>query len=72
MGHAQITTTQKYLHSLPDADTKNLTALDRIRNSFLASPPEHRRLRKPSEPSPGCQAASVHRHVVPARLCWTL
>jgi len=28
MGHAQITTTQKYLHSLPDADAKNLTALD--------------------------------------------
>jgi hypothetical protein len=31
MGHAQITTTQKYLHTLPDADTKNLTALDRVR-----------------------------------------
>ena len=31
MGHAQITTTQKYLHTLPDADAKNLTALDRIR-----------------------------------------
>jgi integrase len=33
MGHAQITTTQKYLHTLPDADTKNLTALNRIRSS---------------------------------------
>ena len=32
MGHAQITTTQKYLHALPDADQKNLAALDRIRN----------------------------------------
>jgi integrase len=32
MGHAQITTTQKYLHPMPDADQKNLTALDRIRN----------------------------------------
>ena len=32
MGHAQITTTQKYLHTLPDADQKNLNALDRIRN----------------------------------------
>jgi integrase len=31
MGHAQITTTQKYLHALPDADSKNLSALDRIR-----------------------------------------
>ena len=33
MGHAQITTTQKYLHALPDADAKNLTALDRIRRT---------------------------------------
>ncbi|MGH3497890.1 MAG: tyrosine-type recombinase/integrase [Nocardioidaceae bacterium] len=31
MGHAQITTTQKYLHALPDADHKNLAALDRVR-----------------------------------------
>jgi integrase len=31
MGHAQITTTHKYLHPMPDADQKNLTALDRIR-----------------------------------------
>ena len=32
MVHAQITTTQKYLHTLPDADAnaKNLTALNRI------------------------------------------
>jgi integrase len=33
MGHAQITTTQKYLHSLPDADAKNLDALNRIRGT---------------------------------------
>jgi len=33
LGHAQITTTQKYLHTLPDADAKNLDALDRIRGS---------------------------------------
>lgn len=33
MGHAQITTTQKYLHALTDADHKNLTALDRIRRT---------------------------------------
>ena len=31
MGHAQITTTQKYLHTLPDADAKNLDALHRTR-----------------------------------------
>jgi len=40
MGHAQITTTQKYLHKLPDADQKNLTALDRIRGSDPESRPE--------------------------------
>ena len=33
MGHAQITTTQKYLHTLPDADQKNLDALNRIRRA---------------------------------------
>jgi len=31
MGHAQITTTQKYFHTLPDADPKNLDALNRTR-----------------------------------------
>jgi integrase len=40
MGHAQITTTQKYLHTLPDADAKNLTALDRIRGSGPGSAPD--------------------------------
>ena len=30
MGHAQIQTTQKYLHTLPDTDQKNLDALTRI------------------------------------------
>jgi integrase len=38
MGHAQITTTQKYLHTLPDADQKNLTALDRIRSPRPGQP----------------------------------
>ena len=37
MGHAQITTTQKYLHTLPDADAKNLDALNRVR----AREPKH-------------------------------
>ena len=31
MGHAQIQTTQKYVHVLPDADQKNLDALSRIK-----------------------------------------
>jgi integrase len=43
MGHAQITTTQKYLHTLPDADHKNLTALHRTRNPHQQS----------GEPEPG-------------------
>jgi len=30
MGHAQITTTQKYLDALPDADQRKLDALRRI------------------------------------------
>ena len=30
MGHAQIQTTQKYLHALPEADQRNLDALDRM------------------------------------------
>jgi integrase len=30
MGHAQIQTTQKYLHALPDTDQKNLDAFERI------------------------------------------
>ena len=29
MGHAQIQTTQKYLHTLPDTDQRNLDALSR-------------------------------------------
>ena len=32
MGHAQIQTTQKYLHTLPGADQKNLEALNRMTN----------------------------------------
>jgi site-specific recombinase XerD len=30
MGHSQIQTTQKYLHTLSDTDQKNLDALTRI------------------------------------------
>jgi integrase len=40
MGHAQITTTQKYLHALPDADQKNLDALNRMRAK--GAPPRRR------------------------------
>lgn len=31
MGHSQIQTTQKYLHTLPDADDRALTAFQRTR-----------------------------------------
>ena len=40
MGHAQITTTQKYLHTLPDADQKNLDAFNRVRGAGLGSRPK--------------------------------
>ena len=33
MGHAQIMTTQKYLHTLPDADDKALAAFEAVRYS---------------------------------------
>ena len=32
MGHAQIMTTQKYLHTLPDADQKALAAFESVRH----------------------------------------
>ena len=32
LGHAQIQTTQKYLHALPDADQRNLAALNRVQS----------------------------------------
>jgi hypothetical protein len=32
MGHSQIQTTQKYLHTLPYTDQRNLDALTRIQN----------------------------------------
>jgi integrase len=38
MGHAQIQTTQKYLHTLPDADRRGLDALDRIHTRSVTKP----------------------------------
>jgi integrase len=32
LGHTQIQTTQKYLHTLPEADDKALAAFTRIRH----------------------------------------
>jgi hypothetical protein len=32
MGHSQIQTTQKYLHTLPEADDKALDAFTRVRH----------------------------------------
>jgi integrase len=36
MGHSQIQTTQKYLHSLPDADDKAIAAFQRTRHRHTA------------------------------------
>jgi integrase len=52
MGHAQITTTQKYLHTLPDADAKNLEALNRTRGQHGTPAPV-------STPTPG---SPTHDH----------
>jgi integrase len=38
MGHAQIQTTQKYLHTLPETDRKNIDAFSRIADRRLRSP----------------------------------
>jgi integrase len=38
MGHAQIQTTQKYLHTLPDSDKKNIDAFSRIANRRWTGP----------------------------------
>lgn len=35
LGHATIATTERYLHTLPDADETALKALDAIRNRGL-------------------------------------
>src|SRR4051812_7936425 len=51
MGHAQITTTQKYLHALPDADDQNLDALNKTRGQPGA------RNGEPPDPTP-----HVHAH----------
>jgi hypothetical protein len=32
MGHARLTTTEQYLHTLPHADAAAVAALDSIRN----------------------------------------
>lgn len=39
MGHSQIMTTQKYLHTLPDADDKALAAFESVRNRANTSHP---------------------------------
>ena len=58
MGHAQITTTQKYLHTLPDADAKNLDALNRTRGQHRgAGSGEHCRNR----PTHARSWATTHR-----------
>jgi integrase len=36
MGHSQVTTTQRYLHTLPDADDHALAAFERVRSGSCA------------------------------------
>ncbi|WP_269082877.1 tyrosine-type recombinase/integrase [Allosalinactinospora lopnorensis] len=44
LGHASITTTQRYLHTLPDADDSALTALDNIRGRSKSRTPNPKAL----------------------------
>jgi integrase len=45
LGHASIATTEKYLHTLPDADDSTLDAFARIRDRAVVSRPPRRRSR---------------------------
>jgi integrase len=38
LGHASIMTTQRYLHTLPDADETAVEAFSRIRNRASSKP----------------------------------
>lgn len=46
LGHGSISTTERYLHTLPDADDTALTALGKVRNG-RARPDDHRALHQP-------------------------
>jgi hypothetical protein len=61
MGHAQIQTTQKYLHTLPEADQKNLDALNRItgpRRLTCRALPQHQ-LRRQAKTASALALASL-------------
>ena len=45
LGHASIATTEKYLHTLPDADDSTLDAFTKVRDRAAASRPRRRRAR---------------------------
>jgi integrase len=45
LGHASIATTEKYLHTLPDADDSTLDAFTRVRDRAAVSRPRRRRTR---------------------------
>lgn len=51
LGHGSITTTEQYLHSLPDADSAALRALNAVRGSRGANPPAE---------APGASRAQEH------------
>jgi site-specific recombinase XerD len=43
LGHSSIATTEKYLHTLPDADDSTLDAFTRIRDRAVVNRPRRRR-----------------------------
>jgi hypothetical protein len=42
LGHSSIATTEKYLHTLPDADDSTLDAFTKVRDRAVAKPRRRR------------------------------
>lgn len=53
MGHSQVTTTQRYLHTLPDADDQALAAFERVRHRRTPRPVDSTWTRPRPEDDPG-------------------
>ncbi len=66
LGHGSIATTEKYLHTLPEADETALAALSRIRGRATVSPVQHRERDTGSMSAMGY--AAVRPYLVPDTL----
>lgn len=66
LGHGSIATTEKYLHTLPDADETALDALSRIRGRATEGPIQHRG--RDTGSVSGMGYAAVRPYIVPDTL----